>query len=173
MLRQGVLNTTLCDKVCQWLAAGRWFSLGTLVSSTNKTDRHDIAEILLKVGLNTITLTHTFNVPWWYLKNVYDFLSTRQICCMEVYLKYEWCTPHLGNTLTHIKTPKWTFQSIVIYNVIIFHMNWVPITAQVVSRIPTHNRGYLIHLYVKNLAVTNCGKFYALQFPSTTKNRLP
>jgi hypothetical protein len=23
---QGVLNTTLCDKVCQWLAAGLWFS---------------------------------------------------------------------------------------------------------------------------------------------------
>ena len=44
-------------KVCQWLAAGRWFSQGTPVSSTNKTDRHDITEILLKVGLNTITLT--------------------------------------------------------------------------------------------------------------------
>ena len=28
----------LCDKVCQWLLADRWFSLGTLVSSTNKTD---------------------------------------------------------------------------------------------------------------------------------------
>jgi hypothetical protein len=27
---------------------------GILVSSTNKTDRHDIAEILLKVALNTI-----------------------------------------------------------------------------------------------------------------------
>ena len=30
------------------------FPPGTLVSSTNKTDRHDIAEILLKVALNTI-----------------------------------------------------------------------------------------------------------------------
>ena len=40
--------------VCQWLAAGRWFSLCTLLS-TNKTDRHDITEILLKVALNTIT----------------------------------------------------------------------------------------------------------------------
>jgi hypothetical protein len=29
-------------------------SLGTPVSSTNKTDRHDITEILLKVALNTI-----------------------------------------------------------------------------------------------------------------------
>jgi hypothetical protein len=32
-----------CDKVCQWLSTGRWFS------STNKTDHHDIIEILLKV----------------------------------------------------------------------------------------------------------------------------
>ena len=38
----GVLDTTLCDKVCQWLAAGMWFTPGTKVSSTNKTDRHDI-----------------------------------------------------------------------------------------------------------------------------------
>jgi hypothetical protein len=32
----------------------QWFSPDTLVSSTNKTDRHDITEILLKVALNTI-----------------------------------------------------------------------------------------------------------------------
>ena len=56
-LSRGVLDTTLCDKVWQWLAAGRWFSPGTPVSSTDKTDRHDITEILLKVALNTITLT--------------------------------------------------------------------------------------------------------------------
>ena len=54
-LRQGVLDATLCDKVCQWLVAGLWFSLCPPVSSTNKTDRHDITEILLKVALNTIT----------------------------------------------------------------------------------------------------------------------
>jgi hypothetical protein len=51
---RGIFDTTLCDKVFQWLATGRSFSP---VSSTNKTDRHDIAEILLKVALNTITLT--------------------------------------------------------------------------------------------------------------------
>jgi hypothetical protein len=33
------------------LAHGRWFSPGTLASSTIKTGRHDIAEILLKVAL--------------------------------------------------------------------------------------------------------------------------
>ena len=56
-LRRGVLDTTLCDKNCQWLAAGRWFSSGALVSSTNKTYHHDITEILLKVALNIIALT--------------------------------------------------------------------------------------------------------------------
>jgi hypothetical protein len=55
---RGVLDTTLCDKVCQCLETGPWFSLGTSVSSTNKTDRHDIIEILLKVALNTINQTN-------------------------------------------------------------------------------------------------------------------
>jgi len=35
------------------LVHGRWFFPGTPVSSTTKTGRHDIAEILLKVALNT------------------------------------------------------------------------------------------------------------------------
>jgi hypothetical protein len=39
------------DKVYQLLAHGRWFSPGTPASSTAKTDRHVIAEILLKVAL--------------------------------------------------------------------------------------------------------------------------
>jgi hypothetical protein len=44
---------------------GQWFSPGPPVSSTNKTDSHDIAEILLKVALNTIkqtTIKHYFNM---------------------------------------------------------------------------------------------------------------
>jgi len=42
-------------KGCTRLAAASgWFSLGTPASSTTKTGCHDIAEILLKVALNTI-----------------------------------------------------------------------------------------------------------------------
>jgi len=41
------------DKVYQLLVHGRWFSLGTSAFSTTKSGRHDIAEILLKVTLNT------------------------------------------------------------------------------------------------------------------------
>jgi hypothetical protein len=43
---RGVLDTTVCDKVCQWLVSGRWFLVVTPVSSTNKTDRYNIAEIM-------------------------------------------------------------------------------------------------------------------------------
>jgi len=53
-LCRGVLDTILLEKVCQWLATGRWFSPGT----SNKTYRHDITEILLKVALNTINQTY-------------------------------------------------------------------------------------------------------------------
>jgi hypothetical protein len=65
-LSRGWVRTRLCklqkgctrlaaasDKVDQLLAHGRWFSPGTPASSTTKTGRHDIAEILLKVVLNT------------------------------------------------------------------------------------------------------------------------
>jgi len=39
------------DKVYQLFADGHWFSPGTPVSSSTKTGRHDVAEILLKVAL--------------------------------------------------------------------------------------------------------------------------
>ena len=55
----GVLDTTLCENLFQLLTAGLWFSLGTSVSSTNKTNRHNITEILLKVAL-TLTLYYYF-----------------------------------------------------------------------------------------------------------------
>ena len=42
------------DKVYQLIAHGRRFSQGIPASSTTKTARHDIAEILLKVALNII-----------------------------------------------------------------------------------------------------------------------
>jgi hypothetical protein len=54
------------------------YSLGTRVSSTNKTDRHDITDILLKVLLNTITPS-MYLFPWIMLiklrlSKIYVFL---------------------------------------------------------------------------------------------------
>ena len=74
---RGVLDTTLCDKVCQWLAIGPWFSPGTPVSSTNITDRYDIAEILLKVALNTITKSK----PMTIVVSISSSTTCRQFSC--------------------------------------------------------------------------------------------
>ena len=70
------VNTTLCDKICQWLSAGRWFSP---VSSTNKTDCHDITEILLIVVLNTINqnplISHSLLFPSFFNKISFSFIQ--------------------------------------------------------------------------------------------------
>jgi hypothetical protein len=71
------------DKVYQLLAHGRWFSPGTTASSTTKTDRHDIAKILLKVALNTKNQIK-FNIliklipyycEWWSKGSAYYLIS--------------------------------------------------------------------------------------------------
>jgi hypothetical protein len=54
---------TASDKVYQLHARGQWFSPGTPASSTTKTGRHDIAEILLKVA-NEFT---SYIYPPWQL----------------------------------------------------------------------------------------------------------
>ena len=60
-LRREVLDTTLSVKSLS-VTCGK-----LVVSSTNKTDHHDITEILLKVALSTIAVTLT---PW-LLKDAY------------------------------------------------------------------------------------------------------
>ena len=51
-------NIDTSDKVYQLL--GRWFSPGMPASSTFKTGRRDIAEILLKVALSTKDKTNRY-----------------------------------------------------------------------------------------------------------------
>jgi len=51
--KKGALDSAASDKVYQLPAHDRWLFPGTPASSTTKTGRHDIAEILLKVVLNT------------------------------------------------------------------------------------------------------------------------
>jgi hypothetical protein len=76
-------------QVCQWLVTGQWFSLDTPISSTNKTDRPDIIEILLKVALNTITLTpyHCNSLIGIYLKELLPIFNLENFT-QKVYTIY-------------------------------------------------------------------------------------
>ena len=81
-LRRVVLDTTLCDKVCQWLAKGRWISPGTPISSTNKTYHNDMAEILSRVALSTIQ-TKTKLVTTTRTNELYIFQHYRTVRCVR------------------------------------------------------------------------------------------
>ena len=51
---------------------GWWYSPSPPMYSTNKTDRHDITEALLKVALNTISLTLILKVKNVSLKIIFQ-----------------------------------------------------------------------------------------------------
>ena len=92
----GVLDTTLCDEVCQLLTTCWWFSPGTPVSSTNKSDCHNINGILLKVALSTINqpIQH-ISIVMLHIQRISNSKSKNgsesvQDGFYRLYLKYCW-----------------------------------------------------------------------------------
>jgi hypothetical protein len=71
---------TASNNVYQLLAQDRWFSQGTPASSTTKIGRHDIAEILLKVALNTKIQIHSIQYENKYIVTV-------KIIIADIYIK--------------------------------------------------------------------------------------
>jgi hypothetical protein len=64
-LEQDTIVAAASDNVYQLLAHGRWFSPA---SSTTKTGRHDIAEILLKVALKRQQSINPIDLMWVLLR---------------------------------------------------------------------------------------------------------
>ena len=63
------------------------FSPGPLVSSTNKTDRHDITEVLLEVALSTISqiIIRLFGDAYYSIKSTILPLPALFITLCSVY----------------------------------------------------------------------------------------
>ena len=84
------LPRSASDKVYQLLAHGRWFSPGTPASSTTKTGRHGIAEILLseaqhkniKINQSIIFMKHSWTDSFNVSFNV--FLTGHYCKCLGV-----------------------------------------------------------------------------------------
>ena len=96
----GVLHTTLCEKVCQWLATGRWFSPGTPVFSTNKINAKiyswNIVESGVKYHKFPLKLLHCYLLGCFIPHilrsvcmniNIYSFLETVLRCnlCVKIW----------------------------------------------------------------------------------------
>jgi hypothetical protein len=96
---------TTSDKVYQLLAHGR-FSLGTPVSSTTKAGRHDIAEILLKVALNTTKIKlkskEMNDVPSFFL-----LLSTLDGARITVQVIGDECYVYVTTYIFHKMLNRW------------------------------------------------------------------
>jgi hypothetical protein len=68
----------------QWLVSGLWFSLGTKVSSTNKTGGYDKIEILYKVPNHFNSSGHSINLNNNHsLTTKYLTISTVQVIVLK------------------------------------------------------------------------------------------
>ena len=81
-------RTAASDKAYQLLAQGRWFSPGTPASSTTKTGRHDIAEILLKVAwksqcVEKVNVKYVINRLWHVIFHIIPGISPRPISALQ------------------------------------------------------------------------------------------
>jgi hypothetical protein len=72
----------------QQYVIGQWFSLGTPVSSTDKTDHHDITELLLKEVLNIIIVIVLYSDCFIH---IFGFIP-KGLVVMEINLCH-FCTP--------------------------------------------------------------------------------
>jgi hypothetical protein len=118
--------TALCDKVDQWLGTGLWFSPDPPVSSTNKIDRHDITEILLKVALSTIKQTNNLmsselSFSHVILMTCYAFdemrwlrLCTRPIQCARILIVQQSACWHVDTQIYYTDSE---LTSILLFNI--------------------------------------------------------
>ena len=74
------------DTVYELFAHAQWFSPSTLASSTTKTSRHDIAEILLKVVLNTKNQSIKSFIYLYIQKDIMPSIQTCRLCILDLTL---------------------------------------------------------------------------------------
>jgi len=129
---RGVQCTTLCHKVSQWLATGRWFSTGTPISFTNKTDPHDITEILLKVELKTIQPTNQ-SICW-------KISSARHVCSCTFFRIYKWNVALKPSTFTNLNNVSNTLLFSVLTHKLI-HSRWFLFLLLIYIKLLSYNIG--------------------------------
>jgi hypothetical protein len=71
------------------------FSLGTPVSSTNKTDSYDITEIVLKVALNTINHTKPCAKKLLLIIQFEEMHKTIFVVIYEIMFIYDYPSTHI------------------------------------------------------------------------------
>ena len=119
-----------------YFLSGQWFSPGTLVSSTNKFDRHNITEILLKVALNTINQTKPSKVCFRKSNVIYNNQSEHLTLTFNKKLR-------LNCTIRHLK---FLISCDILYNLTHFIGPHLRICMFPLGR-PTHWKACWLHYF--------------------------
>ena len=104
-------------KVCQWLVTDQWFTPGTLVSSTNETDRHEwynwnIVESGIKHHNPNPELAQTSCkciLSWWKSRQLLvsyftNMNSTKQLLCLSLNSKIQEANRNLWKSCSWFET---------------------------------------------------------------------
>ena len=92
--------TTLCDKICLWLATGRWLSPGPPVSWPPRYNWNIVESGWL---LNTIKQTNTFFLKSWFY---WVFISQLQQLCTFVIMSRSLCLIYVVKWDIRIKSSR-------------------------------------------------------------------
>ena len=92
------IYVVICDTWIKFVSDLRQVSA---VFSNNKTDRHDITEILLKVALISITLTHSWH---WYSVTVSQGILSETTILNLMYVLY-----HCPTVVLYLYSFKWDY----------------------------------------------------------------
>jgi hypothetical protein len=101
-----VIGTDL--SVCQWLSTDRWFSPGTMLSSTNKTARNYITEILLKVCHNYRKRGTSWT--WSHGSWIYNYLCNRFLSPLMLWVRIPFrarCTTLCNKVCQWLEESRW------------------------------------------------------------------
>jgi hypothetical protein len=82
--RRGVLDTTLCDKVCQWLATARWFS----------DHDHDVPYPPLRYGWLSVVEHQVQNISYIPIHRLYVVINPNRVCSSPLRHSYIWSQPY-------------------------------------------------------------------------------
>ena len=98
-LRQHVLDTTLCHKVCQWLAAGQWFSQGPPPIKLTTT-----MWLLINMSYQSFDYRHT----WWRLHQKHDVTKQDELWANARFGKQEVEIWRVKNRFPRYGVPIWS-----------------------------------------------------------------
>jgi hypothetical protein len=100
-LRWGVLDTTLCDTVCQWLATGRWFSPSTLIPQRYNWN---IVDLIWFIMCNAKTHTSLSPIRRGFVLGFVNYKKGAFDSQSQV-IKFTSCLPMVGGSLRVFRLP--------------------------------------------------------------------